>query len=318
MAKPVALYYTMMRYQPQNRALLDRLFTVIERATPADATAEDLARTQVLSAPLGYKVDASRMAACPNLRAILSNTTGVPHIDMKEAARRGVAVCALHDEQQFLESITPTAEHTIGLMLAALRRLPAAHAAASAGRWDRRPCGAPAMCSRLSLGLVGYGRLGRKVADVARAMGMSVAWFDPYVPGGMAKIEELARRSHVLSIHAVANAETAKLVSRRVLETLPKGAVVVNTARGEILDTEALVDLLESGHLWAAALDVVDGEYEPDFAARFADSRVARYARSHDNLILTPHIGGSTVDAWSETERRVIEKAAAAVGLVAA
>ncbi len=97
MAKPVALYYTMMRYQPQNRALLDRLFTVIERATPADATAEDLARTQVLSAPLGYKVDASRMAACPNLRAILSNTTGVPHIDMKEAARRGVAVCALHD-----------------------------------------------------------------------------------------------------------------------------------------------------------------------------------------------------------------------------
>ena len=318
MAKPVALYYTIMRYQPDNRALLDRLFTVVERADPSAASAADFRGVEVLFAPLGYKVDKAQMDACPQLRAIVSNTTGVPHIDIREAARRGVAICALHDEQKFLDTITPTAEHAIGMMHAALRRLPAAHAAAAAGQWDRRPWGAPAMLSRMSLGLVGYGRLGRRVGQIARAIGMSVRWYDPYVQGGVGSLEGLARESQVLSIHAVANAETTGLVSRAALEALPQNAIVVNTARAEVLDLDALLDLLERGRLWAAALDVVDGEYEPGFGATFADSRAARYARSHDNLILTPYIGGSTIDAWRETERRVIDKAAAVLGLKAA
>ena len=121
----------------------------------------------------------------------------------------------------------------------------------------------------------------------------------------------------MLSLHAPATPQTRGLVSRSVLERMPKGGMVVNTARGELLDTDALLDLLEAGHLAAAALDTVDGEYDPEFSARFADSRLARYARSHDNLLLTPHIGGSTYDAWAETERRVIDKACRALGLAA-
>ena len=309
MAQPVALYYSLMSYQPANRALIERMFHVIERPTPKDSTVSDLAQAQVLFAPLGYLVDRNRIEACPNLRAIVSNTTGVPHIDMEEAERRGIAVCALHDEQTFLDTITPTAEHTIGLMLAAWRKIPAAHAAAVSGAWDRRPWGAPAMLSRLRLGIVGYGRLGRKTAEITRAMGMDVAWYDPNVPGGTENLLSLAQRSDVLSLHAVANESTYGLISRTVLEALPKGALVVNTARGEILDTDALLDLLETGHIAAAGIDVVEGEYDPTFNQSFATSRLARYAATHDNLIVTPHIGGSTYDAWSETERRVIEKA---------
>jgi D-3-phosphoglycerate dehydrogenase len=255
------------------------------------------------------------MARCPRLRAIVSNTTGVPHIDMQAAGKRGIVVCALHDEQEFLAGITATAEHAIGLMIAAWRRIPHAHAAAAAGRWDRRPWGAPRMLSRMSLGVVGYGRLGRMVASIAAAMRMQVRWFDPSVTGGTPSLVGLARTSDVLSLHAPASAETRGLVSRRVLEAMPKGGLVINTARGELLDTEALLDLLESGHLAAAALDTIDGEYDPGFSARFAESRLARYARSHDNLLLTPHIGGSTVDAWRETERRAIVKACRALGL---
>lgn len=318
MAKPVALYYTMMKYQPENRELLDRLFAVIERDDPRAASADDLRRAEVLFAPLGFEVDGARIDACPSLRAIVSNTTGVPHIDMDAAARRGIAVCALHDEQDFLDTITPTAEHAVALMLAASRRLPAAHRAAAQGQWDRRPWGAPRMFSRLRLGVVGFGRLGRKVARIGEAMGMAVDWFDPGKEGGATTLVDLARGSDVLSIHAVANEETNGLVSRQVLEALPRGAIVVNTARGELLDTDALLDLLEGGHLWAAALDTVDGEYDPDFCDGFAGSRLARYAREHDNLVLTPHIGGSTYDAWGETEHRVIVKAAAAMGLEAA
>ncbi|MGE3150402.1 MAG: NAD(P)-dependent oxidoreductase [Pseudorhodoplanes sp.] len=306
--RPRALYYSMMQYQPANRARLDEIFDVTELPDPGADKDEDLAEAQVLFAPLGYRIDAARMDRCPRLKAIVSNTTGIPHIDAKVAAQRGIAICALHDEQAFLDRITPTAEHAIGLIIAAWRRIPAAHAAASAGRWDRRPWGAPAMLSRLRLGIVGYGRLGRKVGAIARAMEMKVAYYDPSKPDSASSLLALARTSDILSLHVPALPATQNLVSREMLEALPRGAMVVNTARGEVLDTDALIDLLESGHLRAAALDVVKDEYDPGF--QFVSNRIAVYARTHDNLVLTPHIGGSTVDAWSETERHVIEKAA--------
>jgi D-3-phosphoglycerate dehydrogenase len=295
---------------------LDQHFDVRELDDPRQDTDAVLSGVNALFAPLGFAVDGSRMDRCGGaLRAIVSNTTGVPHIDLAAASARGVTVCALHDEQAFLETITPTAEHTIGLMMAAWRRVPAAHAAAAAGRWNRRPWGAPRMLSRMRLGIVGYGRLGRKVATVGRALGMNVSFFDPHVDSGMPALLDLAARSDVLSLHAPATRDTYRLVSRAVLEALPRGAMVVNTARGELLDSDALIDLLEAGHLGAAALDAVEGEYEPSFSDRFAASRIARYAREHDNLVLTPHIGGSTLDAWHETERFVIEKAARALHL---
>ncbi|MBM3555576.1 MAG: hydroxyacid dehydrogenase, partial [Alphaproteobacteria bacterium] len=308
-------YYSVLAYGRENRELVGRLFDVTELADPRADTDAVLANAEVLFAPLGFAVDRARLAKAPRLKAVVSNTTGIPHIDAVEANRRGIAICALHDEQAFLDTITPTAEHAIGLMLAAWRRIPAAHAAACAGKWDRNPWGAPRMFSRMRLGLVGHGRLGRKVRRIAEAMGMEVAHYDPHVAGGVASLLDLARRSDVLSLHAVANEETKGLVSRAVLETLPRGAMVVNTARGELLDLDALLDLLESGHLAAAALDTIDGEYDPEFSRTFAESRVARYARGHDNLVLTPHIGGSTLDAWSETQRFVILKAARALGL---
>ena len=315
MPKPKAVYYRILEYQPENRALLDRLFDVIELADPREDN-EQLASAEILFAPLGFIVDGAKMDRSPRLKVIASNTTGIPHIEAEAADKRGVRVCALHDEPEFLETITPTAEHTIGLMLAAWRRIPAAHRAAADGAWDRRPWGAPRMFSRMRLGLVGYGRLGRKVARIAEAMGMTISFYDPAVSGSSGSIGELARNADVLSLHAPSTRETRNLVSRAVLEELPRGAMVVNTARGELLDVDALLDLLETGHIAAAALDTVDGEYDPDFSKTFRDSRLAREARRRDNLILTPHIGGSTVDAWFETERFVIEKAARAVGLV--
>lgn len=313
--KPRALYYRIMSYQTEPLALMRSAFDVVELDDPRFDTDDLLADVDVLFAPLGFLADKAKMGRCPRLKAIVSNTTGVPHIDMEEAARRKIAVCALHDEQAFLDTITPTAELTIGLMLAAWRRIPACHASAASGAWDRFPWGAPRMFSRMRLGLVGYGRLGRKVAEIAKAMGMQVAYYDPFVAGGIGDLMTLAAMSDVLSLHAPANAATKGLVHRAVLEALPKGAMVVNTARGELLDSEALLDLLESGHLFAAALDTVDGEYDPDFSNSFADSRLARYARSHDNLVLTPHIGGSTIDAWSETQAHAVRKAIRALGL---
>jgi D-3-phosphoglycerate dehydrogenase len=316
--KPRAIYYRVLSYQAEALDLLRQFFDVVELDDPREDTVEIMRDAEVLTAPFGYPVTAARMNASPKLRAIISNTTGIPHIDAATAAKRGISVCALHDEQAFLDRITPTAEHTIGLMLAAWRRIPGAHAAVLSGQWNRSDWGAARMFSRMRLGIVGFGRLGSKVARIAEAMGMDVAYYNPHMPGSMDSLAALAARSDILSLHAPAKEQTRHLVSRAVLEALPRGAMVVNTARGELLDTEALLDLLENKHISAAALDVIDGEFDPDFAKTLAGSRILAYARAHDNLILTPHIGGSTVDAWIETQCFVIHKAARALRIEAA
>jgi phosphoglycerate dehydrogenase-like enzyme len=309
--KPRVIYYRVLKYQPENVDLLHAKFDVVTSDDPRRDSDEVLATADAIFAPLGFRVDKSRLDRCPKLRAIISNTTSIPHIDAAEAERRGIKICALHDEQEFLGTITPTAEHTIGLMMALWRRIPAAHAAACRGEWDRRPWGAPRMLSRMRLGIVGYGRLGQRVAPIAEAIGMKVQFYDPHKIDSCASLLELAARSDVLSLHAPANPETTGLISREVLAALPRGAILINTARGELLDADAMLDLLKSGHLAGAALDTIDGEYDSGFDEVFAKSALRDYAASHDNLILTPHIGGSTIDAWRETERRAIEKAAA-------
>lgn len=317
--KPIIIYFKILKYQKENLNLMCKYFDVIELDDPSYNTEKLLNKVNILSAPLGFYIDGQYMDKCPNLKVIISNTTGIPHIDSDAAKIRNIQVCALHNEQEFLETITPTVEHTIGLILASMRRIPSAHLFACSGQWDRRPWGSPRMLSRLKIGLIGYGRIGKRVANISKSLGMKVSWYDPNIDkeyeGRVNNIIELAQNSDILSLHAVSNIHTHNLVNREVLESLPHGATVINTARGELLELDALLDLLESKHIWAAGLDTIDGEYESDFPSTFYKSRVAEYARNHDNLILTPHIGGSTVDAWFETERRVIEKTLVEFGI---
>lgn len=317
MKNPIALYYRMLRYQPENLAKLEREFDLQILDTPTDDTPELLSRVEVLFAPLGYSVDRQKIDACPKLRAIVSNTTGHPHIDVEYAQSKGIHVACLKFAQEFLRTITPTAELTWGMIIALTRNLIPAHRAALGGAWDRRPFGAPAMLSSMSLGVVGHGRLGTLVARYGRAFGMRVRYYDPFVSSSsegaerVETIEALVGQSEVVTLHVPHEKETEELISRAVLERFKPGSYLINTSRGELLDWEALLDHLQSGHLAGAALDVFEGEFVPGFAERFPSHPVLTYARTHDNLILTPHIGGSTIDAWRLTEAHAIDMALA-------
>lgn len=313
MPLPTALYYSILKYQPENLKFLQEHFQVIELVHPEADRDEILARVDLCFAPLGYYLGRDKMERCPRLRAIATNTTGVPHIDLGEAAARNIQVFSLQNEAEFLKTITPTAEHTWGLLLALMRRSPWAHSAVLQGQWDRRPFGAPRMLSRLSLGIIGCGRLGRLVGRYGLAFGMKVAFFDPYVaagPAGFEKLgtlEELVAVSDVVSLHAPADETTYQMINRELFLKFKPGSYFINTARGELVDEASLLEMLKMGRLAGAALDVLDGEFVPGF--KVSHHPLAAYAREHDNLLLTPHIGGSTVDAWRETERRVIEMA---------
>lgn len=312
-----ALYFTILNYCRENLALMKDNFDLITLKDPSVATGIILHGVEVVFAPLGYYFGRDFFSMTPQLKVIASNTTGIPHIDLEAATSRGIEVFSLKDERAFLDSITPTAELTIGLMIAATRNLVPAKDAALKGNWSRWEFGGPKMLSRMSLGIVGLGRLGSMVARYSSQMGMRVSYFDPYVEDSTfgfskrSRLEELVEESDVVSIHAHLTDETESMFSEAVFESFRDGSYLINTSRGEIVDSSALIGALESGKLRGAALDVLDGEFAPDFSRRVSEHPLIEYANSHSNLIITPHIAGSTEDAWSLTQRFVIDKSIA-------
>jgi D-3-phosphoglycerate dehydrogenase len=243
------------------------------------------------------------------LVAVLSPTTGVNHLALPLAEELGVPIFHLRGERAFLDTIHSTAEHTFGLMLALGRRLVPAVSSVRAGEWTPQRFRGRELSGK-RLGIVGFGRLGSIVARYAQAFDMSVATYDPFVaqlPSGVVRCEtllELCLQSDVLSVHAPWNESTQGLIGRTELAALPAGALVINTARGELLDEAALIDELRSGRLAGAAVDVLAEEH----AAVSAGSPMLDYARQHENLIITPHIGGATEEAVEKTDRFVIDK----------
>jgi D-3-phosphoglycerate dehydrogenase len=313
MKKHVALYYSVLRYQDGNLERLKRDFEFIELPDPSYDEDEVLSRVEVLFAPLGYMVGRTKIDRCPALKVIASNTTGHPHIDVEYAKSKGIKIACLKFAQEFLKKITPTAELTFGLVIALTRNIIPAHLSALKGNWDRRSFGANAMMSSMSLGIVGLGRLGSLVAGYAKAFSMKVRYYDPYVDSKDKHFErcktlkDLVSKSDIISIHVPHELETEGMFDRDIFENFKQGAWLVNTSRGELLDWNALLNALESEHISGAALDVFEGEFDPEFSSKYFDHPLLNYAREHDNLILTQHIGGSTLDAWEKTEAHTID-----------
>jgi D-3-phosphoglycerate dehydrogenase len=250
------------------------------------------------------------------LRVIASRTSQLRHIDLDETQRRGIAVLSIDPQDPVMQGTTSTAELTFALLLALVRNVPWAFDAIKAGRWDRFGYGGRELQGK-ALGIVGFGRLGRMVAGYAHAFGMHVAAHDrdekraeiAAFPAEPVSLDELLDRSDIVSIHCTWSDETRGLIGAGELERMRPGAVLVNTARGEIVDEAALLHALESGRLGGAAIDTLAGE-EPD-GSHIVDNPLVDYARTHDNLIIVPHLGGATVEATERTQRYIGEKLSA-------
>ncbi len=277
-----------------------------------DALRETLAGVEVLVVRLRNRIDERVLDAAPALRAVVTPTTGLDHVDLAACDARLVAVLSLRGETDFLRTVTATAEHTWALLLALVRNLPAASLAAAAGEWDRDRFRGRELKGKV-LGIVGLGRLGTMVARYGRAFGMEVAGFDPHLedwPEGVeraASLHELAERAHVLTLHVPLDDATRGLVGAGVLTRMRPGAVLVNTSRGELVDEAALLAALDDGRLAGAALDVVSGETSPEGPAA---SPLVRRAARDPRLLLTPHIGGATLESMENTEIFMAEKLA--------
>lgn len=227
------------------------------------------------------------MEASAKLRVVSKHGTGIDTIDSEAAKRRGIAVKAATGA-----NAPAVAEHTWALILACAKNVPALDVRMHAGHWDKATHKSLELRGR-TLGLVGLGAIGARVAAVGIAMGMTVIAHDPFAkaaPEGvdLLPLADVIAGSDVLSLHCPLTKDNANMLNAATLATMRPGAIVVNTARGGLIDEAALEAALRSGALLAAGLDSF--QVEP-FAPDHAFTRVP-------NAILSPHIGGVTSDAY--------------------
>ncbi len=239
------------------------------------------------------------------LKVIGRAGTGVDNVDIPAATRRGIIVANAPESNS-----VAAAEHTLALVLALFRNVPQAHASLAAGRWDRAKFKGAELYGK-TLGIVGFGRIGQLVAKRAQGFEMDVVAFDKFVSAerfrelgveGASGVEEVFERADVVTLHVPKTPETVNLVDADAIATMKDGVWIVNCARGELVDLDALDAGLESGKVAGAALDVFPSE-------PFTEHPVLGRA----NVVVTPHLGASTAEAQDRAGVVTAEQVTAAL-----
>jgi D-3-phosphoglycerate dehydrogenase len=247
-----------------------------------------LADADALVVRSAVQVDDALMEHAPKLRVIGRAGVGVDNIDADAATRRGIVVMNTPGA-----NAVAVAELTIALMLALARKLPVANATMHAGKWEKKSLQGAELRGK-TLGILGLGRIGLEVARRARGFGLEIAGCDPFVSAAVARengislvsLDELFAKADYITLHVGLTPQTTGMINAKTLAAMKKGVRIINCARGELIDDAALVEALKSGQVAGAALDVYAVEPPKD----------SPYA-ALDNVILTPHIAGSTAEA---------------------
>src|SRR6476646_5842415 len=320
---PVTVLYPEARQQPDDleRAIFGRDVNLVKRDTGAlsELSDADCAEADGLMI-MGFAVAGANLERFPRLRAIVRMGVGYDKLDRPAAAARNVLVCNVPDY-----GTTEVADHAIALALTLRRGILLHH------EMQRADPPAPwrsfqdPMIQRLgtqTFGIVGLGRIGTAVALRAKAFNFRVAFYDPYLPNGVElslgiarapALEDLMRQTDTLSIHAPLTPETNDMIGREQLRLLRKGAVVVNDARGPILDLDALAELMRDGRIAAAGLDVLPQEPPVEPIPELLRAYRAREKWLEGRLVVTPHSAWLTPHSWEDTRRKSAETMRAAL-----
>lgn len=250
------------------------------------------------------KFDKEVLENASNIKVIGSATTGIDHIDVDYANSRNIKIINLSGTHTI-----PTAEHTFSMILALARKIPWAYESLKRGEWDRRRFFGIELNGK-TLGTIGFGKIGSRVAKYAKGFGMNVLTYDPYINKNLANeievtitsLDDVLQNSDVITIHAFLSSETRKMINSDAFSKMKKTALLINAARGEIVDEDGLLNALENSRIAGAALDVFDEEPLPQ------NSKLIEYAKNNDNLIITPHIAASTKESIYNAAKEVVQK----------
>lgn len=304
MKKPIILNAESEGYSEEAQSILNSCAEVINFTGNRENLLRKAWMVEGLIVRLGFSVDKEFLGAFPSLKFVATPTTGLNHVDIQEIKRQKITLLSLKGEYDFLNGVTATAELAWGLLLSLIRNLQGATQSVKNGCWDRNQFKGRELKGKY-LGVIGYGRLGKMVANYGDAFGMKVLINDlnPIYRGhpNYRALNDLLKNSDVVSIHIPLEADTVNFINKKKLALLKKDALLINTSRGEIIDEAGLFEMLCSGSIAGAALDVISDE--PNTGDRFLTiPPLIAYAKANNNLLISPHIGGATIDSMKNTE----------------
>ena len=242
-------------------------------------------------------------ARAPRLKAVVRGGVGYNNVDLLAAGRRGIGVCNVPDY-----GTEEVADHAMAMLLALVRHLPESDASMRRGEWDYRIASNAVRLRGKTLGIVGSGRIGTAMALRARAFGLDVVFYDPHVAPGLdkalgirrsMKLAPMLAECHFLGLHCDLRPSSHSLIDAAALAAIRPGAILINTARGPVVDQSALLAALDSGRLYAAGLDVF--EREP-----LDDDRLRR----HPRVLLSPHSAFYSKEGFVELRTKAAEEVA--------
>ena len=217
---------------------------------------------------------------------ILTASTGLNHIDIDYCNEKGIKVMSHKEDMELLNELPSTSELAFGLMSSMLRNIPSSFDDVKKGNWDYDSHMGHQLKGK-TIGIIGYGRLGKMMTDYCYAFGMNTLPYDPYKFD--ADFELLLKISDVISLHVHANDETRHMINKKTLGKMKNNSYIVNTSRGEIVNEHDIVDALRSGKLKGYATDVIEDEY-----GNRENSPILKGIKEGLNIIVTPHVGGMT------------------------
>jgi D-3-phosphoglycerate dehydrogenase len=275
-----------------------------QKALPPAELARIVGAYDAMTIRSGSQITAEVLEAGKNLKVVGRPGVGVDNVDLEAATRLGIMVM-----NSPMGNLVSTAELALALLFAVARNVAQADAAMKAERWERKAFPGVELSGK-RLGVVGFGRIGREVAARARALGMDIAAFDPFVAPAVAEaqhvpmltLNELMETSDFITLHTTLTRESRHLIGKQALARAKRGLRIVNAARGELIDLDALVEGLESGKVAGAALDVFPEE-------PFTDHPIFQ----RDDVVVTPHLGASTTEAQDRAGLVTAEQVTAAL-----
>ena len=307
MNKKYLLYFKKIQMDKSNLNILRKKFKVIE--------IENLKKINNLSKKTLKKIsiiycDPSNfyskfyLAKFDNLKILASSTTSKGFIDEKYCMQKNIQIICLENEKKFLKNITPTAEHVFGLILILTRNYVSAINSVDKGIFNRKLFGGYAMLSELKIGIIGYGRLGKIVKKIADGFDMKSYVCDVKMKNYKSSLRNLFKNSDIITLH-IPSKDNLNFFGKKFLKYFKKPFFLINTSRGDVVNEKFIIELLKRKKIIGYGTDVLDGEFSPNFQI---NKNIIYKNRKKFRIVITPHIGGSTKDAWKKTEFQVIKK----------
>ncbi len=291
-------------YPEECRKILRKIGNVV--ITDKSNLKKEIENATALFIRVDTRINSSILKRAKKLRVIASATTGIDHIDVEYAGKKGIKIIHLHGSHS-----GPTAELAFASMLTLARRIPWANNSVLKGEWKREKYIGTSTEGKI-LGIIGLGRIGSRVASYGKMLGMKILVYDPYVKNDVIKqfgssvgFTELLKSSDFISLHTPLTNETNGMINESALRSMKSSAFIINTSRGAVIKEDALLKALSKKWISGASLDVFIDE------PLSTKSKLIAYAKSNENLLLTPHIGASTKEAISDVStllaKQVIE-----------